>query len=306
MRILITGSNGLLGQKIIYNLLSKKNTECIATAIGENRTHEKNGYVFRSLDITKRDEVERIFDEFKPDALINTAAMTNVDACESQKEACDLLNISAVEYLIKACEKHNTHFVHLSTDFVFDGTSGPYKETDEPNPLSYYAISKYEGEKLLMQSKLSWTILRTIIIYGVVDDNVRSNVVLWTRNALLKEQTIKVISDQFRSPTLAEDLAEACVQAALRKAKGVYHVSGSEGMYILEIVERTADFFGLDKKFIQPVSTAELNQPAARPLITSFNIEKARRDLGFNPHTFSEGLQIVKEQLEKADATKKE
>src|SRR5665213_471151 len=226
--VLITGSNGMTGQKLIYELLKHKDIRIIATSIGDNRTREKNGYIYEPLDITNRDEVINIFAKYKPDAVFNTAAFTNVDACEKDHEGCDKLNVFAVDNLIKECEKFNTHLVHISTDFVFDGENGPYVETDIPNPLSYYAESKYRAELLLEQSSIKWTIIRTIIIFGVVDDLNRSNVVLWTKNALEKGQNINVINDQYRSPTVAEDLANACVSAVLKGATGIYHVSGKE------------------------------------------------------------------------------
>jgi dTDP-4-dehydrorhamnose reductase len=300
--ILVTGSNGLTGQKIIYALQGKKDVRCIATSKGENRTREKEGYLYESLDITNREEINIVFEKYKPDTLINTAAMTNVDACEVHQEECIKMNVDAVSFLIDACRKFNTHFIHLSTDFVFDGMKGSaYVETDTPNPESFYSKSKYEGELLLQKSGLKWTILRTIIIYGVVDDNKRSNLVLWTKNSLEKKQRINVITDQFRAPTLAEDLADACVQAALKSATGIYHVSGEETQSIIEWVNRTADFFQLDKSFINPVTTASLNQPAKRPPVTGFVIDKAKRDLDFHPHSFVEGLQVVKEQLKKVE-----
>ena len=296
--ILITGSNGLTGQKIIYALLKRKDVRCVATSKGPNRTMASDGYVYESLDITDPKDIEKVFSKYRPDVLINTAAMTNVDACEAQKDECRKMNIDAVQFLIDECRKYNTHFIHLSTDFVFDGMKGTaYSESDVPNPESFYAQSKYEGELLLQKSGLPWTIIRTIIIYGVVDDNKRSNLVLWTKNSIEKKQTIKVITDQFRAPTLAEDLAEACVEAALQGRTGIYHVSGAETKSILEWVNITADFFNLDKSFIIPVTTASLNQPAKRPPVTGFIIDKARRDLNFKPHSFMEGLAIVREQL---------
>ncbi len=299
--ILITGSNGLTGQKIIYALRGKEGIRCIATSKGDNRTKAKDGYEYESLDITNRKEINDIFSKYNPDVVINTAAMTNVDACEIQKEECRRMNVDAVAYIIEASKKHNTHFIHLSTDFVFDGMKGSaYSETDEPNPESYYSQSKYDGELLLQKSDLKWTIIRTIIIYGVVDDNKRSNLVLWTKNSLANKQTIKVITDQFRAPTLAEDLADACIQAAIKGATGIYHVSGDETKSIIDWVEITADYFNLDKSLILPVTTASLNQPARRPPVTGFIIDKAKRDLNFHPHSFMEGLAIVKEQLSKA------
>lgn len=298
-KILITGSNGLLGQKLIYALRGRNDITLIATAKGVNRTKEKSGYVYEELDITNQEMVMNVLIKHKPDCIINTAAMTNVDACEQNKEECRRLNVDAVTYLTNACKKTNAHFIHLSTDFVFDGENGPYKEDDKTNPLSFYAQSKLGSEKIVEQSNLAWTIIRTIIIYGVVDDLQRSNVVLWTINSLRDKKTISVISDQHRSPTLAEDLADACIQAAIKRQTGLYHVSGKNLMTILESVQQTADFFGLDKSFIKPITTKELNQAAKRPLKTGFIIDKAIKDLNYQPHSFLEGLAVVKQQLKK-------
>ncbi|MEO8147894.1 MAG: SDR family oxidoreductase [Bacteroidia bacterium] len=295
--ILVTGTNGLLGQKILYQLKALPNVRLIATSKGANRTNDKSGYMYLDLDITNDKQLTEVFETYKPDTLINTAAFTNVDACELNKEACWKLNVDAVASMIELSKKYNTHFIHLSTDFVFDGTAGPYSEEDKPNPLSHYGTSKYESEKLLMQSDLQWAIIRTIIIYGVVDDNQRSNIVLWTKNSLEQQKDINVINDQYRSPTLAEDIADACVQCALRKATGIYHVSGKEQMSIWESVIIVADYFHLDKKYLHPITTASLKQPAARPLVTGFKIDKAIRELNYNPHTFLEGLKVVEAQL---------
>jgi dTDP-4-dehydrorhamnose reductase len=226
--------------------------------------------------------------------------MTNVDACEAKKEECRRLNVDAVAFMIDQCRRYQTHFIHLSTDFVFDGSKGPYKEDDSPNPQSYYSQSKYDSELLLMKSDIKWTIIRTIIIYAVIDDLNRSNLVLWAKNSLEKKQTINVISDQYRAPTLAEDLADACIAAALKVATGIYHVSGEETKSILEWVNIVADYFHLDKSFIKPVTSDELNQPAKRPPITGFILDKAKRELNYQPHSFIEGLGIIKKQLEQA------
>lgn len=296
--ILVTGSNGLLGQKIIYALRNREGIRCVSTSIGENRMSAKDGYIYQSLDITHEGQIAEAFEKFKPDVVINTAAMTNVDACETKKEEAFTMNVTAVQYLINQCKKYDTHFIHLSTDFVFDGEKGPYVETDEPNALSYYAQTKLDAERLIQRSGISAAILRTIIIYGMVDDKQRSNVVLWTINALKAKKEITVINDQFRSPTLAEDLADACVNAALLRRTGIYHISGREVMNILDICRITAEFFGLDQQYIKPISSASLNQPAKRPPVTGFIISKAEKELNYHPHSFLEGLQVVKNQME--------
>jgi dTDP-4-dehydrorhamnose reductase len=297
MKILVTGSNGLLGQKLIYALSDRTNISVIACARGENRITKKKGYLYESCDLSDKTSVTAIIKRHQPDCIIHTAAMTNVDACELDPISCRKYNVDAVQYLVDACKEYKTHFINISTDFVFDGTAGPYSEEDAVNPLSVYAHSKSDGEKIVMESGLPCTILRTMIIYGVTDDKQRSNIVLWTKKSLEDGQFINVINDQLRGPTLAEDLAEACIVAATEKTKGIFHVSGKEVISILEIAERVADFFDLDKKFIQPISTASLKQPAARPLKTGFIISKAERELNFHPRSLEEGLSIISEQL---------
>jgi dTDP-4-dehydrorhamnose reductase len=309
-KILITGSNGLLGQKLIYNLIKRNDFQIIATSFGANRMMETDGYTYEPLDITNKSEVERVFTKYLPDVIINTAAMTNVDACETKRDECWALNVSAVQNIIDSItalavplpegKEKSPHLIHLSTDFIFDGEKGSeYIETDRPNPQSYYALSKLESEKIVQKSKIKWTIARTIIIYGIVDNMSRTNIVLWAKDALTKGQKINVVDDQFRSPTLAEDLAEGCVLIAEKRATGIYHLSGNETMSILELVYKVADYWKLDKSLITPSKSNALNQAARRPPFTGFIIDKAKRDFGFNPHSFMEGLKILDEQLKK-------
>ncbi|MBL4652983.1 MAG: SDR family oxidoreductase [Flavobacteriales bacterium] len=300
-KILVTGSNGLLGQKIVYNLLDRGNFEIIATARGENRLKEKNGYEFVSLDITDENAISDVFEKHQPNVVINTAAMTNVDQCESEKEACWELNVIAVKYLAQASEKHNSHLIHLSTDFVFDGEDGPYTEGDEPNPLHYYAESKLASERILQDYNIKWSIARTIIIYGIVDDMSRSNLVLWAKSSIENKQTINVVNDQYRSPTLAEDLAEGCILIAEKEAEGIFHLSGPETHCILDLVYMVADYYDLDKSYIKPITSVSLNQAAKRPPKTGFIIDKAKEVLGYNPVGFREGIKILEDQIKEKE-----
>ncbi len=299
MRILVTGSNGLLGQKLVAALRNDGEVKLIATSRGEDRTPEPGGYLYMPLDCTDEAAVQRAFDETHPDAVIHTAAMTNVDACELDPIACRLQNVTAVEHLMNASKSIDAHFIHLSTDFIFDGGSGPYTEEDEPAPLSIYGQSKWDAERIVINSRLTkWAIARTIIVYGIAKGLSRSNVVLWAKGALEKGQPIKVVTDQWRMPTLAEDLADGCIRIAKRGATGIYNLSGPDGMSILELVERVGRFFDLDISSITPVTSDSLSQPARRPPRTGFVLEKARRDLGYVPRGFEEGLAVLREQLE--------
>lgn len=296
INILVTGANGLLGQKLTQLLDSDPAIHVVATARGNLTVPLKRG-TYHSLDVTDKDEVNRLIQQTKPDIVIHTAAMTQVDQCEQDRDLCWLNNATAVDFLVRACEKNNVHLVHLSTDFIFDGKMGPLDETAVPNPISHYGRSKLAGEEFVMQGKLSWTIIRTVLVYGVTKDQSRSNIVLWVKKSLEEGKPIRLVNDQWRTPTLAEDLAMGCLLAAKKKASGIFHISGSEMLTPYDIAIQTATFFGLDKGLIQKTDSSEFKQPAARPPKTGFIIDKAKRELGYKPHTFAEGLAVLAAQL---------
>jgi dTDP-4-dehydrorhamnose reductase len=290
-KILITGSNGLLGQKLVKLLMLDEKSQFLATSHGSNRNSKLSDANYATLDITDEHQVAQLLEEYKPAVVINTAAMTNVDLCESKKEECWRINVDAVSYLISACEKINSHLIHLSTDFVFDGKNGPYKEDDLPNPLSYYGESKRAAEMLLQKSNLSnWSVVRTIIVYGIGENLSRSNIVLWAKSALEKGDPLTIVDDQYRSPTYADDLAKGCLLISDKKANGIFHISGKDVMSILELVKRVAKFYNLDASNIIPIKSDSLNQAAKRPPITGFILDKAITELNYNPLSFEEGL----------------
>ncbi len=293
MKVLITGSNGLLGQKIVKQLL-KKEVEFLATSLGENRFSQCPKSKYKTLDITNKKQINDVVSTFKPTHIINTAAITNVDYCEDHQAICQKVNIDAVQLLFDICKQNNIHFTHLSTDFVFDGKNGPYKETDTPNPLSVYAKSKYDSEQILINSDYkNWAILRTIIVYGQGENLSRSNIVLWAKSALAEGKTLTIVDDQFRAPTWADDLAWACIQAAKQSAKGIFHISGPTTMSIYELVLQIADFYGNDKSLVQPIKSSTLNQKAPRPPKTGFIIKKAELELGYKPKTLLNTLKLI-------------
>jgi dTDP-4-dehydrorhamnose reductase len=253
---------------------------------------------YQSMDITDAAQVNEVLSGFRPDAVINTAAMTLVDLCETEQERCESVNVTAVQYLLDACRVYDAHLVQVSTDFVFDGEDGPYRETDEPNPLSEYSRSKYRAEQLLIDSDYgNWSIARTIILYGYEEGLSRSNVVIWARQALHDGGPMRIVHDQFRAPTLAEDLAIGCLAIAERKALGIYHLSGPETMRVLEMVKRIARYYDISVEHIEAIDTASLGQPAARPPRTGFILDKARKDLDYRPRSIEEGLALLDKQL---------
>lgn len=303
MRILVTGSNGLLGQKLTHLLQRDKDVYLIATARGKSALPVERGE-YHSMDISDANNVETVLGFTKPDVIINTAAMTQVDDCETQRDACWKANVTAVENLVRSCQAFQIHLVHVSTDFIFDGTHGPLDEEAAPNPVNYYGESKLAAERVIVASSIPWAILRTVLVFGITRDMSRSNIVLWVKNSLQQGKSIQVVNDQWRTPTLAEDLAVGCYLAAKKHATGIFNISGKDFLSPYDIAIRTADFFHLDKSLIKATDSTNFVQPARRPPKTGFIIDKARKVLGYEPHSFEEGLAVLSQQINEAGMTK--
>jgi dTDP-4-dehydrorhamnose reductase len=296
-KILLTGSNGLLGQKLVQLITKENQYELIATARGENRLPFQENYTYHSLDVSDQLEVQALLAEIKPDFVIHTAAMTNVDQCETERENCWKLNVDAVQYLVEACEKNNIFLLHLSTDFIFDGENGPYDEQAEAKPISYYGESKLAAEKILINSQIRWAIARTVLVYGIAYDMSRSNIILWVKKSLEEAKTINVVDDQWRTPTLAEDLALGCYLIVKHESEGIFNISGKDMLTPYQMALQTADFFDLDKSLINKATAATFSQPAKRPPKTGFIITKAQQTLGYQPLSFTEGIAVLAAQL---------
>ena len=297
IKVIVTGSNGLLGQSLL-NLLSeeKEKYEVYGFSRGINRSGRED-FKYVSIDITNKENLKKSIKEIQPDFIINTAAMTQVDDCENNKEACDVLNVDVVQWLSEIAKEINAHVIHISTDFIFDGVKGNYKETDTPNPISYYGLSKLKSEEVLTNSNINFTILRTILVYGKVYDMSRSNIVLWVKQMLEEGKEITIVDDQYRTPTYVLDLAMACKISMDKKATGVFNISSNKLMSVFEITQEIAEVFNLDKSLLKPISTSTLNQTAPRPAKTGFDLSKTNEELGFYPKTFKEDLQMFKETL---------
>ncbi|TAM93811.1 MAG: SDR family oxidoreductase, partial [Chitinophagaceae bacterium] len=286
MKILITGANGLLGQHLIKLLKKNKDNQIIATARGENRLKDREGYRYTPLDICDENQVIKTMLDCTPDVIIHSAAMTQVDDCEIKKEQCWRTNVLATQYLIKVAQQTKSAFLFLSTDFIFNGESGPYDENALPDPISYYGMSKLAAEMLLMTSQLRWAIARTVLVYGVAEDMSRSNIILWVKKSLEQGKKIKVVDDQWRTPTLVEDLAMGCkliTEKYLRNnsenlsgESGIFNISGKDFLTPYEMALKTAGYFHLDKSLIEKADASSFTQTAKRPPRTGFSIDKAR------------------------------
>jgi dTDP-4-dehydrorhamnose reductase len=298
-KTLITGSNGLLGQALIEMCLTEgtldlvtgsTNKRNICTVLPEEKFH--------LLDVTDYNQVQDLMEKIKPEVVIHTAAKTLVDACELHPISCRKVNIEGARNVALACKHMGAHMIHMSTDFVFDGTSGPYDEHAQPHPKSVYAKSKWESEQLVSSVLPEATIIRTALVYGWFGEMSRSNFMVWVINSLKEGRGIRVVCDQFRTPTYAYDLASACIKAANECLPGLFHVSGAEFYSVFEFAQIIADAFGLDKSLIEPIETHLLNEPAKRPYITGFEIGKANRILHFSPTTLEDALKEIKEKMD--------
>lgn len=296
MNVLVTGANGLLGQKLSKLISQDSGMHCIATS-KESLKFNPGKCESDLLDITNPLQVKEIFDKYHPECVVHTAALTNVDACETDKAKCWETNVTATEHLLKEAAKRKAHFILLSTDFIFDGTHGPLTEEAEPKPVNYYGESKLAAEELVKNYPGTWTIARTVLVYGYNPGMSRTNIVLWAKESLESGKQITVVNDQFRTPTLAEDLAMGCYLIIKKKAEGVYNISGEEMMTPYDMAVKVAAHFKLDNALITKTDSTAFTQPAKRPLKTGFDISKAKRKLEYQPRTFEEGLALIAGQL---------
>jgi dTDP-4-dehydrorhamnose reductase len=294
VKVLITGSNGLLGQKLAQLLLQQAGVDVLATSRGANKLAALcPALPFAPLDVTAARQVQALLAQERPTHVIHTAAMTNVDECELNQATCWEQNVTAVQHLAAACAAQNIHLTHLSTDFIFSGEAGPLDEEALPAPVNFYGESKLAAERVVQASTGLWAIARTVLVYGVAHHYGRTNLVLWVRDSLRAGKPIKVVDDQWRTPTMVEDLAQGCWLLARQSAQGIYHLSSDELLTPYGMALQVADYFGLDKSLITKVDASSFAQPARRPARTGFFIAKARRELGYHPHTFAEGIALV-------------
>jgi dTDP-4-dehydrorhamnose reductase len=298
-RILVVGSNGLLGQKVAEQLVRGFNYHVTLTSIETAPVRELAAAPYLQADITNRKSVKDLVGTVNPDVIINCAAMTNVDACETEREIAWKINVGGVEHLIEAARKKPATIVHVSSDYVFDGKNGPYSEDDRPEPLSYYGKSKLAGENALRTSGLPYFVARTMVLYGQAE-GVKANFALWLVNSLKDGQTVRIVDDQIGNPTLVDDLAFGLIRAVEMQRTGIYNIAGRDIVSRFDFAVALAKAFGLDASLIQPIKTSQLNQPAARPLRSGLITLKAEVDLGLKLSGVDQGLAIFKTQLARA------
>lgn len=294
-KILLTGANGLLGQKTTDIFARESDHELILTDIGE-KAEEPRKYKYFPLDITNKEKVKEAIKELKPEIIINAAAYTNVDGCETERELSWRVNVDAVKNLIIASRFNNTKVIHVSTDYIFDGKTGNYDEQSRPNPKSFYGKEKLASENALAASGINYAVIRTMIIYGN-GKNIKQNFALWLINMLGNNHNVTIVDDQFGQPTIVDDLGVALLRIVDRGKNGIYHVSGSEYLNRYDFALKLAEIFDFDKELIIPIKTKDLRQAAERPMNSSFILLKAETELSLKTLNVTDGLYLLKHQL---------
>ena len=290
MNILITGANGFLGYYLIQRLL-EKDFNVVATGKGPCRlpfTH-LGRFTYTEMDFTDPYAVHDVFEKYRPGIVVHGGAISKPDECELNQWQAYLVNVEGTVTVLLNAAEQKSNFIFLSTDFIFDGEKGMYKEIDTPNPVNYYGKTKLEAEDAVREYEYNWAIVRTVLVYGKPVFS-RHNILSIVKEKLEKGESYNVLDDQVRTPTYVDDLARGIIKLIEKRAKGVYHISGKDVLTPYQMACKAADHLGLNKELIRRVTAAEFSQPARRPSLTGFDITKARAELGFEPLSFAEGL----------------
>lgn len=294
MKTLIIGANGFTGRRILQSLSRQGAYELTGCSLHEDIL-PGNNYRFVQADMNNHPAIDRLIAEIRPDVVINGSALSVPDYCEAHHEEAYAANVLAVENIARCCEKAGSRFIHLSTDFVFDGKKAElYTETDTPAPVNYYGISKYQGEQAVAANCSNYANVRVVVVYGKALPGQHGNILQLVKNRLQAGQEIRVVSDQYRTPTWVQDIADGVEKLMHISQNGIWHICGDECLSIADIAYRVADYFKLDRSLIVPVTTEEMNEATLRPRFSGLSIEKAKCILGYAPHSLEEGMAEMK------------
>ena len=289
-RLLIIGCSGLLGSRL--SSIAKDAFE----VFGTYNSHEMEAKNTFKLDVTNREGTFKLIDKVKPDCVVDTHSLNNLDYCEAHIDESWRVNVDGSRNVAEACKNFGSKYVFLSTDDVFDGRKLRYTEKDKPHPLNYYAKTKLIVEYMLGALDMNYIVARTSVLYGVGGMN-KINFAVWLINKLRNKEKVRIVNDQRNNPTLADNLAEFLLRLYQKDENGVFHITGKECLSRYDFAMEIARTFGLNKSLITPITTPELNQIAKRPESVNMSTEKAERVANMRTLTVKEGLQILKREL---------
>lgn len=290
-KIVVIGANGFTGRRILNDLSVSSAYQVTGCSLHDDIRPRSGDYRFVRTDICDKQALKALFREVRPDVVINTSAFSVPDYCETHHDEADAVNIHAVEHLATCCKEGGSRLIHLSTDFVFGGdTDRLYTEEDTPAPVNYYGHTKLEGERRIADICPDYALARVVVVYGTALPGQHGNIVQLVINRLKNNEEIRVVSDQWRTPTFVGDVSQGVEKLIGHPQNGVYHLCGGECLSIADIAYRVADTLRLNRSLIRPVTTEEMNERTPRPRFSGLSIEKAQRELGYRPHTLEEGI----------------
>lgn len=292
-KILVIGANGFSGRRILNDLCEKKTYHVVGSSLRKDlySPTDCHSYDFFRADIRNKDELNLLFANTRPDVVINTSALSVPDYCETHHEEAYLTNVDAVKQMAILCNKYGSRLIHLSTDFVFEGTANRlYTETDTPYPVNYYGFTKWEGEQQVIAHCPNHAIARVAIVYGNALPGQHGNIFQLSANRLRSGEVLKVVSDQWRTPTFVGDVSRGTEQLIKHPVIGIFHIAGKECLTIADIAFRVADYLKLDQSLIHPVTTQEMGETTPRPMFSGLSIEKAENMIDYHPYSINEGL----------------
>jgi len=299
LKLLITGASGLYGSKLA-KLAIERGIEVYSSDIQDTSISGN----FVKLDISGRAQVGEVFDGIKPDVVVHAATLTDVDKCELNKELAWKINVDGTINIAKAAKRLGAFLVYISTDYVFSGEKGYYVESDSPDPVNYYGLTKLEAETVVMSMmpESDFFIGRPSVMYGSTPAAGKVNFALWVIESLRKGERIKIVTDQWNTPTLNTNLADMTLEVVERRLSGLYHTCGATRVSRFEFAEKIADCFGLDKSLIDKVSASQFSWPALRPVDSSLDTSLAQRAFKCKPLTMDKALEQLKRELNEKQA----
>jgi dTDP-4-dehydrorhamnose reductase len=291
LKLLITGASGLYGSKLAQLALAQ-GIEVYSSDIQSLSVFGK----FVKLDISGKTQVDESFKAIKPDVVVHAATLTDVDKCETNKELAWKINVEGTKNIVEAAHDASSFLIYISTDYVFSGEKGLYKETDKPDPINYYGVTKLKAEEIV-QTQAEYFIARPSVIYGSTPAAGKVNFALWLIETLRKGERVKIVTDQWNTPTLNTNLAEMTLEVVERRLTGIYHLCGATRVSRLEFATSIANAFGLDAGLIDPVLSLQFTWPAKRPMDSSLDTSKAQKILQSKPLVMDEALKQLKSEL---------
>jgi len=286
MKVLVVGGSGLLGQQLVYSL-KQKGFDVYATYLAS--PIDEDG--FFPLDTTNRKKTNNVITELHPDVVFLTAAFTNVEACELQKDTAFVLNVTSTHHVAKACEAVGSKMIYLSTDYVFNGMKGHYTETDKTDPVDYYGLTKLMGEEQVKSICSNFIIARTSVLYGIH----KSNFVTWLISELEKNKSSSIVTDQIVSPTYTQDLSEQLIALIDHEARGIYHTAGGDTISRFDLACRIAECFDLDRSLVKPITMDMMDWVAKRPKDSSLDVSKIAKFK--KPYSLEKSLGLLRKDI---------